>query len=46
MESDPSIASFLAGIGWQPTGRRRVLDTGAGSLAEAEYAGSLDLVLI
>lgn len=46
VESDPSVANFLAGVGWQPTGRRRVLDTGEGTLAEIEYAGTLDLVLI
>lgn len=46
VQSDASIAAFLAGVGWEPTGRRRVLDTGEGSLAEAEYTGTLDLVLI
>lgn len=46
VESDPSVTAFLSGIGWSPTGRRRVLDTGSGSFAEAEYAGTLDLVLI
>lgn len=46
VESDPTIASFLAGVRWSPTGRRRVLDTGEGRLAEIEYGGTLDLVLI
>jgi GNAT superfamily N-acetyltransferase len=46
VESDPTIAAFLAGVQWSPTGRRRVLDTGEGMLAEIEYAGTLDLVLI
>jgi GNAT superfamily N-acetyltransferase len=46
VESDPTIASFLAGVQWSPTGRRRVLDTGEGTLSEIEYAGTLDLVLI
>jgi GNAT superfamily N-acetyltransferase len=46
VESDPSVASFLAGIGWSATGRRRVLDTGERTFAEIEYAGTLDLVLL
>jgi len=46
VEADPAIASFTGGIGWSPTGRRRVLDTGSGRFAEIEYAGTLDLVLL
>jgi GNAT superfamily N-acetyltransferase len=46
VESDPTITSFLAGVQWSATGRRRVLDTGEGTLAEIEYGGTLDLVLI
>lgn len=45
-ETDTSIATFLAGVGWLPDGRRRVLDTGESLLAEIRYLGSLDLVLI
>lgn len=46
VQSDETIAAFLAGIGWAPTGRRRLLDTGHGQFAEIEYAGTLDLVLM
>ena len=46
VETDPAIASFTSGIGWSPTGRRRVLDTGSGRFGEIEYAGTLDLVLV
>lgn len=46
VETDGTIASFLAGIGWSPTGRHRVLDTGESRFAEAEYSGTLDLVLV
>lgn len=45
VESDESIAAFLAGAGWQPAGRRRVLDTGEGQLTEILYAGTLHLHL-
>ncbi len=41
VESDPSVAAFLAGVGWGQTGQRRVLDTGEGRLAEIEYGGDL-----
>lgn len=45
VESDESIAAFLAGVGWQPSGRRRVLDTGEGQLTEIQYSGTLHLHL-
>lgn len=43
IESDDTIASFTAGIGWTPSGKRRVLDTGEGRLTEIQYSGSLHL---
>lgn len=45
IESDETVASFLAGIGWAPSGTRRVLDTGEGQLVEIRYTGSLHLHL-
>lgn len=45
VEADESFAQFLALAGWGPSGKRRVLDTGAGQLIEIEYSGSLDLHL-
>ena len=45
VESDQSMSAFLAGASWEPSGRRRVLDTGASSLIEIEYSGTVDLVL-
>jgi GNAT superfamily N-acetyltransferase len=43
VEADESIAQFLAGAGWGPSGRRRVLDTGEGQLVEIEYSGTTHL---
>lgn len=45
VESDQTIASFFEGASWQPSGRRRVLDTGSGRLVEIEYSGTVDLHL-
>lgn len=45
IESDESFAGFLAGAGWGPSGKRRVLDTGEGQLIEIEYSGTLHLHL-
>lgn len=45
VESDQTMAGFLAGASWEPSGRRRVLDTGSGNLVEIEYSGTVDLVL-
>jgi GNAT superfamily N-acetyltransferase len=45
-QDDPSVAAFLAGVGWAASGERRVLDTGQGTLAEIRYGGNLDLILI
>lgn len=45
VESDESIAEFLAGVGWQPSGTRRVLDTGEGRISEIQYSGTLHLHL-
>lgn len=45
IESDESFAQFLAGAGWGPSGKRRVLDTGSGQLTEIEYSGTLHLHL-
>lgn len=46
VQDDRSIERFLAHAGWFPDGRRRVLDTGEGTLTEVRYSGKLDLVLI
>jgi hypothetical protein len=45
VEADESIAQFLTGAGWAPSGKRRVLDTGEGRLIEIEYSGTVDLSL-
>lgn len=45
VEADESIAQFLAGAGWAPSGKRRVLDTGEGQLIEIQYSGTVDLSL-
>ncbi|MEO7126108.1 MAG: GNAT family N-acetyltransferase [Nakamurella sp.] len=45
IEEDESIAQFVAGAGWAPSGKRRVLDTGDGQLIEIEYSGTLHLHL-
>jgi GNAT superfamily N-acetyltransferase len=45
VEADESIAQFLAGAGWAPSGKRRVLDTGEGQLVEIQYSGTVDLSL-
>lgn len=45
VESDETMASFFAGVGWSPSGLRRVLDTGEGRLTEIQYSGSLHLHL-
>lgn len=45
VESDESIAEFLAGVGWQPSGKRRILDTGEGRISEIQYSGGLHLHL-
>jgi GNAT superfamily N-acetyltransferase len=45
VEADESIAQFLAGAGWAPSGKRRVLDTGEGRLIEIEYSGTTHLSL-
>ncbi|MTD13730.1 GNAT family N-acetyltransferase [Nakamurella sp. YIM 132087] len=45
-EEDRTIERFLASAGWQPEGRRRVLDTGTGRFAEVAYSGGLDLVAV
>jgi GNAT superfamily N-acetyltransferase len=45
VEEDESFAHFLAGAGWGPSGKRRVLDTGDGRLSEIEYSGTLHLHL-
>lgn len=43
VESDESIAQFTAGIGWVPSGKRRVLDTGERTITEIQYSGTLHL---
>lgn len=43
IESDETVAQFLAGAGWVPSGTRRVLDTGETRFAEIRYAGTLHL---
>lgn len=45
VESDESIAAFLTGVGWGPSGTRRVLDTGEGRISEIRYSGTLHLHL-
>lgn len=45
IESDESYPAFLAGAAWGPSGKRRVLDTGAGQLVEIEFSGPVDLYL-
>jgi GNAT superfamily N-acetyltransferase len=45
-EADGIAADFLSAAGWYPDGTRRVLDTGAGTLAEVAHSGTLDLMLI
>lgn len=45
IEEDSSFAEFVAGAGWVPSGKRRILDTGEGQLSEIEYSGTLHLHL-
>lgn len=45
LESDESYATFLAGAGWTPSGKRQVLDTGERHISQIQYSGTLHLHL-
>lgn len=44
-ESDSATLSFYRGVGWNPDGTVRTLDTGARTIREIRLAGGLDLQL-
>jgi GNAT superfamily N-acetyltransferase len=45
-EADAASRKFYSGVGWEPDGTVRVLDTGQGELREVRLTGSLDLRLV
>lgn len=44
-QADSAALSFFRGVGWQPDGTHRTLDTGAGTVREIRLTGGLDLQL-